>query len=84
MKQRSVLIFIEDYVREHSRAPLIREVQAGCRIVSYKSAIDRLTALERKGFIRRRQHKHRGIFLLKRAPDPKPAVQPAMPLLEAT
>jgi len=46
---------------------LIREIQIGCGIASYKSAIDRLNALERKGYIKRAPHKHRGIRLAKRA-----------------
>jgi SOS-response transcriptional repressor LexA len=47
---------------------LIREIQLGCQIASYKSALDRLNALERKGFIKRTPNKHRGIRLGRHAP----------------
>ena len=63
-----MLVFIQGYLAEHSRYPLIREVQAGCRIVSYKSALDRLNALDRKGYIKRLPNKHRGIRLMRKAP----------------
>ena len=62
-----MLEFIERYFGEHRQSPLIREIQADCQVTSYKSAIDRLNALERKGFIRRVSNKHRGIKILRRA-----------------
>ena len=62
-----MLAFIERYFNEHRQSPLIREVQADCQIASYKSAIDRLNALERKGFIRRIPNKHRGIKVVRKA-----------------
>ncbi len=66
-KQLAVLAFIQSYFDEHRRYPLIREVQAGCRIISYKSALDRLNALDRKGYIKRLPNKHRGIRLLRKS-----------------
>lgn len=66
-KQQLMLDFIERYVTDHRVAPLIREIQSGCQIASYKSAIDRLNAIERKGFIKRLPNKHRGIKLARRA-----------------
>ena len=64
-KQHRVLEYLQHYVAEHRQAPFIREIQAGCQIASYKSASDRLNALERKRFIRRIPHKHRGIKVLR-------------------
>lgn len=61
-----VLEFIERYVDERRCAPLIREIQVDCQIASYKSAIDRLNALERKGLIKRAPNKHRGIRLIRK------------------
>ena len=69
-KQQAVYDFIQSYFVENRRSPLIREIQNGCQIVSYKSAIDRLNTLERKGYIRRAPNKHRGIKLFKRAASP--------------
>ena len=70
-KQAQVYAFLRDYIAEHQHAPYIREVQEACRIPSYKSAVDRLLALERKGWIDRVPNKHRGIAL---RPEP---LQPA-------
>ena len=72
-KQQTVLGFIQRYFTEHRLSPLIREIQTGCQITSYKSAIDRLNALERKGFIKRASNKHRGIRLVRRLPLEEPA-----------
>ena len=65
-KQQLLLEFVERYIGEHRYAPLIREIQLGCGIASYKSAVDRLNVLERKGLIRRLPNKHRGIKLIRR------------------
>ena len=65
LKQAAVFEFIQRYVTEHRRSPLIREIQAGCQIASYKSALDRLNAIERKGLIRRAPNKHRGIKIIR-------------------
>ena len=59
-----VFEFIQRYLLEHHKSPFIWEIQAGCQIVSYKSAIDRLNSLEHKGFIKRIPNKHRGIRLV--------------------
>lgn len=78
-KQQAVLDFIERYMAEHHSAPLIREIQLGCQIVSYKSAIDRLNALEHKGYLKRRPNKHRGIRIVRRAPaHPSTLAEPTL------
>ena len=77
VKQQAVFDFIQRFLTEHRTPPLIREIQAGCQIVSYKSAVDRLNALERKGYIKRAPNKHRGIKLLQRtaAPNVEPLTE---------
>ena len=60
-----MLEFIERYFGAHRQSPLIREIQVDCQIASYKSAIGRLNALERKGLINRSPNKHRGIKVLR-------------------
>ncbi len=65
-KQKKVLDFLQGYVLEHNRAPLIREIQEACCIASYKSVVDKLVSLERKGYIRRTLNKHRSIRINKR------------------
>ena len=47
-KQQTVFEYLQRYMGEHRQSPLIREIQEGCHIVSYKSALDRLNALERR------------------------------------
>ena len=77
-----MLEYIQAYIAEHRHSPLIREIQAACQIASYKSAIDRLGALEHKGFIKRVPNKHRGIKIVKRMlqavpirPEPAPVTE---------
>ena len=78
-KQHAVLDFLRRYLSEHERSPFIREIQLGCQIASYKSAVDRLNALERKGYLKRQPNKHRGIKLVKRALQD---LQPAGPVAQ--
>lgn len=80
-KQQAVYDFINRYFTQHRASPLIREIQEGCSIASYKSALDRLNALERKRFIRREPNKHRGIKLVKRPTDPS-AQADSSPILQ--
>ena len=63
--------FIQRYISEHRQGPLIREIQSGCLIASYKSCVDRLNALEHKGFIKRIPNKHRGIKVVRRTLEPQ-------------
>ena len=62
-KQELVLGFIHHYLVQFHRSPFIREIQEGCQIASYKSVVDRLNALEHKGYIKRTPNKHRSIRL---------------------
>lgn len=63
MRQKKVYEFVKEYIEANKRAPYIREIQNGCGSISYKAAVDKLLALERKGYIRRAPNKHRGIEL---------------------
>lgn len=66
-KQEYVYNYIKGYIEKNSASPYIREIQAGCNIPSYKSAVDKLLALEKKGYIKRTLNKHRSIKLSKKA-----------------
>ena len=79
-KQQTVLDYLQRYLGEHRRAPFLREIQEACGIVSYKSVIDRLNALEHKGVIKRVPNKHRGIKLIRRVHEPP---QPPPQLVQA-
>ena len=63
-KQKLVFDFINKYVQENKQSPYIREIQSACGINSYKSAIDKLLALEKKGYIKRILNKHRSIEIV--------------------
>ena len=65
-KQGAVYSFIKSYIEKNNHSPYIREIQKGCGFLSYKGAIDKLLALERKGYIQRKLNKHRSIILNKR------------------
>jgi SOS-response transcriptional repressor LexA len=62
-RQKEVYDYIRYYIQNNQRAPYIREIQEACRIQSHKGVIDKLLTLERKGYIRRKLNKHRGITL---------------------
>ena len=62
-KQRDVYDYIRSYIDKHTVAPYIREIQDGCGILNYKSAVDKLLALEKKGYIKRVMNKHRSIVI---------------------
>ncbi|MCM8790653.1 MAG: transcriptional regulator [Candidatus Omnitrophica bacterium] len=62
-KQKEVYDYIKAYIEKNSISPYIREIQEGCSIQSYKSAVDKLLALEKKGYIKRSLNKHRSIIL---------------------
>ena len=62
-KQKEVYDYIRGYIEQNLKSPYIREIQAGCNIQCYKSAVDKLLALEKKGYIKRSLNKHRSIVL---------------------
>ena len=62
-KQKRIYDFITSYIADHKKAPYIREIQEACQINSYKSVVDKLLSMEKKGYIRRRLNKHRSIRL---------------------
>lgn len=64
-KQKRIYDFIISYIANHKKAPYIREIQEACRINSYKSVVDKLLSMEKKGYIKRRINKHRSIKLTK-------------------
>lgn len=61
--QRKVYDYITFYIEQNKRSPYLREIQGACQISSHKGVIDRLVALERRGYIKRRLNKHRSIKL---------------------
>ena len=64
LNQEEIYLFIKDYIIRNKRSPYLREIQQACSINSHKTVIDRLTALERKGYIKRKINQHRSIKLV--------------------
>ena len=62
--QEQIYLFIRQFISQNKYAPYLREIQQSCNIKSYKIVIDRLIALERKGYIKRKVNEHRGIRLV--------------------
>lgn len=62
-KQLDVYNYLAEYIIKNNQSPYVREIQEACGIHSYKITLDRLSALEKKGYIRRRLNKHRSIML---------------------
>ncbi len=66
-KQKEVLKFIWNYLKNHSHPPTIREIGDGLKFSSTGTVRDYLTALKRKGFIKIQQNKSRAIEIIKRS-----------------
>ena len=62
-RQEEVLRFIRQALREENRPPTVREIADHFGFRSPKAVTDHLSALERKGYIIRRNHKSRNIEL---------------------
>ncbi len=60
-RQREIFEFICEIMRAENRPPTVREVADRFGFRSPKAATDHLDALERKGYIRRRNRKARNI-----------------------
>ncbi len=63
-RQRSVLDFLRDFLKDNGYPPTIREIAAHFDLRSPRGVQDHLKALERKGYIRRAPERSRGIELL--------------------
>jgi repressor LexA len=62
-RQQQVLQFIRDYVRDHGFPPTMRDIAAGFGFKSTNAAATHVTALEKKGAIRREGRCSRGITI---------------------
>ncbi len=62
-RQRAILEFMEEFMREHDYPPSIRDIQVGCGISSTSVVDYNLKALERAGSIRRDREVSRAIVI---------------------
>lgn len=63
-KQKDTLIFIQQYKKENDYSPSVREIGDSLEI-SVKAVVDRLNALEHKGYIKHDYGVARSIRILK-------------------
>ena len=68
-RQQRVLSFIESQIRKHGYPPTIREIGRHLGIKSTNGVNDHLNALQRKGYIKRQDHKSRTLAIVKSAND---------------
>ena len=64
-KQRAIVGFIADFIRDHLYPPSVRDILEGGRISSTSVVAYNLNVLERQGYIARDKEVSRGIRLLK-------------------
>ncbi len=63
-RQRQILQFIREFVKEHSYPPTVRDIQKGCNISSTSVVDYHMNILEREGYLRRDPEVSRGIEML--------------------
>lgn len=79
-RQKQVLDFITDYVRDAGYPPTVRDI-AGAFKISSKGAYDHLTAIEKKGYIKRSPTKPRAIELMDFVPGRVPGSVVEIPVV---
>ena len=62
-RQQQVYTFIKEYLEANGCPPTLREISANIGTVGTVTAISHVNALEKKGYIRRREGSSRGIVL---------------------
>jgi repressor LexA len=80
-RQREILRFIVDYTREHGYPPSVRDVGNALMLTSSSTVHSHLSALEKKGYIRRDPSKPRAIEVLRdesAMPAKRPLVIPVV------
>ncbi len=65
-RQRQIFDFLLSYIQDNGFPPTVREICAQFGIRSTKGVTDHLTALQRKGYIRKHREASRGIEILNR------------------
>lgn len=62
-RQKEILEFIAEFIRQNGYPPTVREIGEACRLRSPRSVSQHLNSLEKKGCIRRKRDKSRAIEL---------------------
>jgi len=69
-KQKAILNFIRDHIKDRSAPPTIREIGVHFGITSTNGVRCHLTALENKGYIKRSTYRARGIEMAEKTHTP--------------
>jgi repressor LexA len=79
-RQEAILEFVTEFLEKRRIPPTVREIQEHFEFESTNAAVEHLTALERKGYLKRRRGVSRGIELTSRSISFHPAVA-SLPLV---
>ena len=74
-RQRQIYDFLVSYLDQHGFPPTVREICREFEIRSTKGVTDHLSALEKKGYIKKRREASRGIDIVNRRPIRDDAVE---------
>jgi repressor LexA len=80
-RQREILQYIVDYTRRHGYPPSVRDIGSALHLTSSSTVHSHLSALEKKGFIRRDPSKPRAIEVIRddaALPHKRPVVLPVV------
>lgn len=81
-RQREILNMIGGHIEEFGYPPTVREIGEACGLKSPRSVSQHLTALEKKGYIRRKRDKSRAIEVIRRErEDPRKKSLISLPLV---
>ena len=69
-RQKSILNYIREFMKENSYPPTVRDIQSGCDISSTSVVDYNLQILQREGHLQRRREVSRGIELTGSQPEP--------------
>ena len=70
-RQKSILNYIREFMKENSYPPTVRDIQSGCDISSTSVVDYNLQILQREGHLQRRREVSRGIELTGSQPEPE-------------
>ena len=73
-RQREIYEFLVNHLDEHGFPPTVREICQEFGIRSTKGVTDHLSALEKKGYIKKRREASRGIDIVNRRPQREDAL----------
>lgn len=82
-RQQSILDFIKGSIRDRGYPPSLREIGAHMQIKSTNGVNDHLTALERKGYLRRDAMKSRALQPVEPIDESRAALERRIAELEA-